>query len=379
MNIKKQVIVFIFSVLTLISIAPAVNIFIGTADIVAQKSNTKVKPWWHSSIIYNLDFGTVWLSRILSPLGISIAPDQVVIGFNKWLFLGNRYVNIRDAVRQGQTSKDITTAVKIGKNTVAWANWFDEMGVQLYRVMVAPNKSTIYPEKLPNWAKPTQSHSSIDSLFTETNGYYIDLRKSLLDAKKSSSEDLYFHTDTHWNFYGAWIGFMDFISTVNETGQNLNYPKNSNFKFGTYIGGDLGRFLRIHDTLSDVWPTILDIDSKNIETNLYDYNSQKLIGTNLYIHPGLIQNPLHVISKKALNKKKVLWIRDSFGTAFSPFMAATFTDIIQVHNDSALDNNCALLIGLIKSYQPDYVFVTIVERDALSPLFLSPPPSGDID
>lgn len=68
-------------------------------------------------------------------------------------------------------------------------------------------------------------------------------------------------------------------------------------------------------------------------------------------------------------------MRDSFGTAFAPFMAATFTDTLQIHNHSALANDGLLLKQLVNSYKPDYVFSMVVERNALSLLFQNLPNS----
>jgi len=80
--------------------------------------------------------------------------------------------------------------------------------------------------------------------------------------------------------------------------------------------------------------------------------------------------PLLVRSKHALNHRKVLWLRDSFGTALSPFMAATFTETLQIHY-AALEPET--LAGLVETYRPDYVFLTVVERDARGEWFRKPP------
>jgi len=72
-----------------------------------------------------------------------------------------------------------------------------------------------------------------------------------------------------------------------------------------------------------------------------------------------------------LNGKKVLWLRDSFGTAMAPFMAATFSETLQIHYETA---DTALLARLVETFKPDYVFVTVVERAARRKRFGSVPP-----
>ena len=73
----------------------------------------------------------------------------------------------------------------------------------------------------------------------------------------------------------------------------------------------------------------------------------------------------------ALNNKKVLWLRDSFGSAMSQLMALTFSDVLEVHNDMKLD---ARFAQLVEDWKPDYVFVTVVERTFKAVPFTSDPP-----
>src|SRR5262249_19325605 len=63
--------------------------------------------------------------------------------------------------------------------------------------------------------------------------------------------------------------------------------------------------------------------------------------------------------------------RDSFGTAMAPFMAATFSETLQIHYETA---DTALLARLVETFKPDYVFVTVVERAARRKRFGSVPP-----
>lgn len=87
---------------------------------------------------------------------------------------------------------------------------------------------------------------------------------------------------------------------------------------------------------------------------------------------------MRVSSDDALNAAKILWLRDSFGLALAPFMAATFTEIVYLHWYDALAEGGRRFVELVKSWQPDYVFVTVVERQSRSELFAQPPPSVNL-
>ena len=117
---------------------------------------------------------------------------------------------------------------------------------------------------------------------------------------------------------------------------------------------------------------VMEIESKHpIETQQYDFETGNLLmsGGNPQIEAP--RHPLLVKSKYALNQKRVLWLRDSFGVAISPYMAATFAETLQLHYALA---NPVLFAQLVDTYKPDYVFITVVERDARSKWFENLPP-----
>lgn len=67
------------------------------------------------------------------------------------------------------------------------------------------------------------------------------------------------------------------MDSINKTGQELNIPEASEFKFQEHVSGELARFLRISERLTDTWATLRTIDSKVVKIQLYDYNSHQLI------------------------------------------------------------------------------------------------------
>ena len=71
---------------------------------------------------------------------------------------------------------------------------------------------------------------------------------------------------------------------------------------------------------------------------------------------------------------KVLWLRDSFGSAQAPSVYATFSEVVQTHWQVALAKKAAPLVAMVKTHQPDIVLLTVVERAVLSELLLTPPP-----
>lgn len=366
---KRNVLVFIFLVLAVLIAIPAKNIITTPKD---HEIN-----WQEKSFLYNMDFASRWTAMVLYPLGISTDPKQVIIGKNGWLFLGDMYNKTLSTDRRLATDTDHLTAKNIEIATAAWSAYLSGHGIKLFRVMVGPNKGTIYPEKIPKWARPV-SPNPTDALFAADAGrYYVDLRPALTSGKSERDEDIYFKTDTHWNTIGAGIAFKEFARQIAMAAPDIKWPAESLYelvKVNPRREGDLAKFLRLSSSLGDLAPELKVTDFPLIITQI-DFTTGKILSTGSNVAIKSSNKPLLVKSSGALNNKKVLWLRDSFGTSLSPLMAATFSDVIQLHWSEALKSG-GPFTRLVDDWQPDYVFVTVVEREARAEVFtLLPPPS----
>lgn len=366
---KKRVLIFVSVALLALAIVPAINLYSGDAQ---KKAGVG---WWSRTALYNIDFALPYLSRLLYPLGISIDPRKVIIGKNDWLFLGDRYENTITVRRLGATIETAKTAGEIGLAAESWKQWLNSRGVLLYKIMLAPDKGTIYPEFLPDWAQPAIDSATDTLLASVSPGLHVDTRPALKAAKSRFSERLYYKTDTHWNSLGAWVAFRAFTTDLARTESELRWLSERQVNVSKAVQihrGDLADFLRMGNVLRDS-EVLLEIGSEHaIETEQYDFETGRLTASGGNPGMGAPQRPLLVKSEHALNRKKVLWLRDSFGTAMAPFMAATFTETLQIHYGAT---SPALLVRLVDTYKPDYVFITVVERGARTRWFKNPPPT----
>ncbi len=263
-----------------------------------------------------MDLVSSWAARLLYPLGISTSPNQVIIGREGWLYLGDQYEQTVTVDRSPLTLSEIELGKQIGAATEAWEAYLSNRGVKLFRIMIAPNKSTIYPEYLPVWAKPT-SPNATDALFAGAGSMrYVDLRGPLLAAKADQREALYYKTDTHWNFLGAGIAFRAFAQQVGDV-PDLRWPADRAYELSRVFprtGGDLADLLRLSASFADSVPMIHALDL-SVETYQFDFDTKEVIhkGGNPPVETPT--KPILVKSIGALNSKRVLWLRDSFGTA----------------------------------------------------------------
>lgn len=126
------------------------------------------------------------------------------------------------------------------------ATWCKAHGID-YVFMLAPDKSSIYPEYLPShYVKsggPTRADQLIGFLQKIRSPLrFVDLRAAVKDGK--GAFPLYLKTDTHWNQLGAYYGYSAIINDLRSRHPEIQPPAAlSNFNIPPYIftEGDLAR------------------------------------------------------------------------------------------------------------------------------------------
>jgi alginate O-acetyltransferase complex protein AlgJ len=359
---RKKSIAFICIALVVLTVIPAINL-----GLVTQKSESD--EWWHRATLYNFDFVLPYLSRVFYLTGISINPGQVIIGKDGWLYLGDEYEETISVKRRCEVESDLDSVKKIGRAMRAWDQWLKKSGIRSFHIMLGPDKGAIYPEFLPDWAK-SQCSDATDALLAHVDsGLYIDPRSALRAEKSKLKEAIYYKTDTHWNSVGAWIAYRTFAAYLSKASPEITWLSDEQLHIlgvEQRQGGDLSNFLRMTTYLNDKEVLTKIVSTQAIETEQFDYQKGTL--ANSGGNPPVIapMHPLLVKSKGALNQSRVLWLRDSFGTSVAPYMAATFSEILQVHYGATSPESFA---GLVSAFRPEYVFITVVERDARTAWF----------
>ncbi|WP_356637637.1 hypothetical protein [Rhizobium sp. CECT 9324] len=330
-----------------------------------------------SNNLYSFDLALRFTSRIVHNWGISVDPPQAVVGTEGWLHLGDYYRATISDDRRHATEADLAEAARLKAAALAWGHKLRRRGVQAYLILVGPNKSSIYPETVPVWAQPSQN-GPIDALLINPGPHYVDLRAALIGEKRDTPLPLYYPSDTHWNMLGAGTAFRSLSDRAKDMGLPIRWPSREVYAITgspKRQGGDLARFLHLEADLSDADPQ-LSVNDWPTTVIQRDWTSGQILNTGPISQIQSPSSPLLVESSGALNDAKVLWLRDSFGVAMSPFMAATFSNVLQLRWDQAYSDN--VLLELVRSFKPDYVFVTVVQRDARSAQFTALPPAHEL-
>ncbi len=149
--------------------------------------------------------------------------SRALIGKDDWLYFDNQNSFLDAQGLAKIDEKEIYLAVKSFIK-----NWHNLRARNIdYLVVIAADKTTIYPEFLPDFIKvSSEKHridKFIDALKKASPGFPIlDLRASLNEAKKR--EIIYQKTDTHWNKRGAYVGYAEIMKKL-----NLQYLSRASF------------------------------------------------------------------------------------------------------------------------------------------------------
>ncbi|MCO7538109.1 MULTISPECIES: alginate O-acetyltransferase AlgX-related protein [Pseudomonas] len=355
---RKYIFAFLMLVGVILSTVPLVNFF-KAEDGVLQKLRSVESI---RRTLYSMDFVLPYIGKLYYWAGLSLDPESVMVGKSGWLFLGDGYAKTLTVKRFLPTDVDEVLAKNIIANAQDWNSWFVSRGVRAYRIVIGPDKDSIYTEYLPDWAKP--------SLFTITDqiadiggeALVIFPKRQLMDAKDRFTPSLYYKTDTHWNLIGGSIAFEQLMQSLSSVDASIHWPApivDRDISVVARGGGDLSRFQRINQLISDDEIVLRAPLYPAGTIHQYEYKSKKPIAPLLNGDVRILTTPTLVVSDNALNKVRVLWLRDSFGTAMTPFMAATFSEVLQVHNSVSTPE---MVKDLTIKFKPDYVVETTVER-----------------
>lgn len=174
--------------------------------------------------------------------------DRAVIGKNGWLYFDN-YNSLADA--QGKIIYDSKILENGVRNLVK--NWQELKKNNIdYVLVIAADKSTIYPEFLPDYIKPQAENRRLDQFLTvlkktSPNFPVLDLREAVLEAKTKEAHEIYYKTDTHWNQLGSYAGYVAIINFLARNHPGLKIIPRDEFTLisGVKSDGDVADIMNL--------------------------------------------------------------------------------------------------------------------------------------
>ena len=284
----------------------------------------------------------IWIKALTKTVSLSSKNDNIlpliirnsaIYGRDGWLFY------------DGDNSLDYYTGANVLKpeEMKEWKDTYVRLneeckkrGVQLV-VLVAPNKEQIYPEKMPICTiKAVIKREEIFSRYMKNAGVsYIYPIEELCQAKQVF--DPYYKQDTHWNYYGAYIGVT---AIYEEIGKTMPLVDKDDLIIETTMGGDL--------------------------SDMCGYSSEYKIAKVSYkdeirIDIASFENGyLEIYQSSAQTDNNLLMVADSFRNASKEFLAKDFKRSVIVHRDIVDNEIVESAVNELK--KGDILILMAVER-----------------
>ena len=304
-----------------------------TEDVHADEGIVNVKPtpirrtddWVDWDADYNNP--KVKFTEIVEGL---IARD-VYVGKDGWLF----YTDSIDNYLGTDLYAD-TMLRRIAKQMQGRADWCEENGITFY-FMIAPNKNTIYPEKMMSSMKEGEQKridQVYDYLRENTTVKCIDVRDALIAEKNANpTVDLYYPLDTHWNNHGGFIAYQTIMDTIKQDFPNAIKHEKDEYQIDYFDAHfkDCAYYLGYYDTLENSGPVYTKLDGKIGQVAWHDWSGEFGQFVHAYVDPenGYQESCFNMgyTNEYAADAPSLYIIRDSFFMAMSTFIRDSFSKV----------------------------------------------------
>jgi hypothetical protein len=267
---------------------------------------------------------------------------RVIVGEDGWLVFSGE-MGIEDYQNTFLLKPKIQFEIRERLNTLN--SQLSARGIKLL-VVIVPNKNTIYPEIMPAEIPVINPKSRLDLLSAflkqAPDGVQIlDLRPVLLEAKKE--RQIYYKTDTHWNDYGAYVGYKAIVTELQKTFPDMRVHPLEDFKYES-----LGM-------------QSLDL-AANTGSFTYQEESFNLIGVRSASYIPLdLKNGRQVLVSTMPNstQPRAVIYHDSFFFGMIPMIEDNFSRAVYVPHYTG---DTVWNLKWIDAQQPDVVIIEFAER-----------------
>lgn len=268
---------------------------------------------------------------------------KVLIGKDGWLYY-----------EEGLLDHDRAVAPLTEEQLAAWLRmlegrrqWLAARGIR-FVVVFAPDKQTVYPEYLPGWVKRVGLSPRLDQFLAYARAHsdltIIDLREPLREAKKQ--EVVYFKTDTHWNYRGAFVGDGRIAEVLSQWYPNVQpLARATYFPASRRCVGDMTTMLGL-PPFAAVQDEDQLLEARAPSPLRWEHNAAAGEGV-----------PDHLSEGPPSDLPTAVLLHDSFGAALLPYFSQHFRRT--AYSERGRDQFDPLLIEREK---PDVVVCQFVER-----------------
>ena len=315
--------------------------------------------WWSDR--FGFRDGLLRLDGLVAVLGLGVSTSPTaIVGRDGWFYLAEAALDLYRAARPF-TDEQLAGWVH---TLEARRDWLAERGCTALLVL-APNKSSVYPEGMPAWARPvgerTRTDQLVERLGASSDLELLDLRGVLRAARTHGP--VYSRSDSHWNHQGAWVAYQAIAERLEALlpGWSRVPDERRGSELREQGGGDLAALFAVETFLVEQ-----DVDWVLPVPRPFQRSPLPLPPE---LEGRVDPNTTFLTAREGGGLPRAVVLRDSFTTPFAALLAESFGRAAFV---GLQDPGLAIPFepALVEAERPDLVLTISVERMLMGP----PPP-----
>ena len=249
---------------------------------------------------------------------------HVIIGKDGWLYYNSSDADDPMGYYMGKEITEEELQIFVGNLTQLRDTLLAENKEFIF--MIVPGKERVYPEYLPGkYGAPSEVYKTqqlVDYLRENTDIRVVYPLEDLLEAKEVTPYNLYYKTDTHWNWLGGYVGTR---ALLRELGIDMPPLESFTITQQDYRVGDLSEMLDLEDHLAKADPEyviegFVTPDKATAEEGFFE--SFDYAGREPGTVPDTMPEPDMI---------KLYVNRDSFGTSMKIYLGSMFSETHMRH------------------------------------------------
>lgn len=262
------------------------------------------------------------------------ASKDVILGKEDWLFYnGEKGVSINEYMAKSLYNEDELKLIL--NNLEGLKSWCDNYGINLV-LMIIPDKEHVYSRYMPDDIHEFNKQKNVDLVcdYIKKNSdiNLIYLKDDL--ERESYNRQVFQKYDSHWNDYGAYIGYKAIQSALNKQARSFDEFSPKEYEA---LSGDLAGMTLVNDMFASY--TDYEIDDSKYSECLYE--SDKGSRYSIFNNSGKYES--------------IFFMGDSFRERLMKFLNYDYKKAFFVHR---YEQNFA---DVLKE-KPDILVYQLVER-----------------
>lgn len=284
--------------------------------------------------------------------------EDVIVGKNDWLFYARKEDGDPIGCYQGTNLLSEEELRAIADNCIAQKEFLEKDGRE-FVIFIAPNKERIYYEHMPEqYGYPAENYQAlqiVNYLRQHTDIRVVYPYEELMQAKESRKEPIWYKTDTHWNWIGAYVGAAALlkelgieIPDIGSTQIKISEKKYLDARLresyrleGLYLDRDLADMLHLGNALRNVEGEYWVEGYKLHDVEFVEWDLRNML----------------IFHAEQADARRLYMVRDSFASHMAMYLGSQF-------DDSCMRYWGTYQLEEMEQWNPDIVVYETVERRA---------------